>query len=990
MTAPNATRQYHRIGFIILLTSIMIAIMVSPAASLTWTGAANGNWGDGGNWVGGAPPGAGDNITYNGSSTGTLAQSNNLGNFNVAGININVGTPGDVTISGDPFTLTSHISCNVGVPNITINNNLTLGASLNLSSYSANQATINGNIDNGGNNFSYLANVAGGIFNFNGSMSGAGGFSCMSNNGGTCNISAAQNHTALTRIQGSNVTLRLSGAGGLPDNGYVLLNDPGSAFDLNGVSDTIGSLAGSGPVTLGGATLTLGGDNSASMNVSGVISENGSIVKEGTGTLLLAGANTFNGSLTINNGTVRISGAAERIPDNTAVILNAGTFATGGYEETIGSLSGAAVTVVQLGGTATLTTGGNNASTTYAGTMIYGGSLTKEGTGTFTLSGNNTYTGTTTVSAGTLRLGADERLSNASSMTVASGATFDLNGFNETIRALNGAGTVTTGAGTLTINTALNPGTSPGVITLGNVDLSTATLNIEIDGTNPGTGYDQITATGSVTLGGNLNLTATHSPTAGDTFVIINKTSPGAVAGTFAGLNEGATISAGGTNYRISYAGGVGSNDVVLTAMASGGGGGSTPDPDPAPAPPVPQGSGPNPTGSLDGSQLTWPYVKGARYYRIYRADCPLCPRKEIGRTKENSFVDNTAIPGQPYTYWLRAENGDGPGVYSNWMAAWRYEQNPGRAGDFNGDGVMDLLWWDRATGQVFIWFMSGGQVTGVSSPMDGMDVSQWLLIGTGDFNGDGACDLLWWKPESGEIVFWYMQPGISTASAPFQATSDPISQNMPSHAALSYPGDLNGDGLTDLLWRDYAGGDVLIWLMGADGKPFLTGPPVPADETITKGERPGLSGTLQWQVAGLADADGDGKADVFWQDERNNRLVTWLMDGVAITQAIDETKGLDTVWRLAGLGDLNGDGQADIVWRSDASGELKAWLMQAGKFLEERAIVEGSDEATQWQVKAVGDFCSPGCDDIYCKHSESSAAKIVTLDGQEFAPSVE
>lgn len=86
---------------------------------------------------------------------------------------------------------------------------------------------------------------------------------------------------------------------------------------------------------------------------------------------------------------------------------------------------------------------------------------------------------------------------------------------------------------------------------------------------------------------------------------------------------------------------------------------------------------------------------------------------------------------------------------------------------------------------------------------------------------------------------------------------------------------------------------------------------------------------------------------------------------------------------RSVGLGHLNADKQADIVWRHEASGAVKAWLMQAGVFSEERTMLEGSGDATQWQVKATGDFCVPGCDDVYCKNSESGAAMLVALDGQ-------
>ena len=78
------------------------------------------------------------------------------------------------------------------------------------------------------------------------------------------------------------------------------------------------------------------------------------------------------------------------------------------------------------------------------------GGLTKQGPAIFTLSGANTYTGATTINAGTLQLGAANRIADTSALTVAGGATFNLNNFAETIGSLAGAGNVTLGTGTLT------------------------------------------------------------------------------------------------------------------------------------------------------------------------------------------------------------------------------------------------------------------------------------------------------------------------------------------------------------------------------------------------------------------------------------------------------------------------------------------------------------------------------------------------------------
>ena len=85
--------------------------------------------------------------------------------------------------------------------------------------------------------------------------------------------------------------------------------------------------------------------------------------------------------------------------------------------------------------------------------------LTKSGAGTLTLSGNNTYSGATTVSAGTLQAASATALSANSDFTV--GSTLDLNGFSNSIGSLAGSGTIT------------NSGAAPATLSAGGDNTST-------------------------------------------------------------------------------------------------------------------------------------------------------------------------------------------------------------------------------------------------------------------------------------------------------------------------------------------------------------------------------------------------------------------------------------------------------------------------------------------------------------------------------------
>jgi len=132
------------------------------------------------------------------------------------------------------------------------------------------------------------------------------------------------------------------------------------------------------------------------------------------------------------------------------------------------------------------------------------------------------------------------------------------------------------GTGTLEANTTvigkLSPGASPGLLTItGNLTLaSNAVFEVELDGTTPGTLYDQVDVTGTVNISNSiLTLDVSFSPTTNDLFTIIVNDGSDAVLGTFQGLTENAFIDASSPGvdafFRISYIGGTG-NDVVLTA----------------------------------------------------------------------------------------------------------------------------------------------------------------------------------------------------------------------------------------------------------------------------------------------------------------------------------------------------------------------------------------------------------------------------------------
>ncbi|HEV2510153.1 autotransporter outer membrane beta-barrel domain-containing protein, partial [Bosea sp. (in: a-proteobacteria)] len=332
---------------------------------------------------------------------------------------------------------------------------------------------------------------------------------------------------------------------------------------------TAGSIAGDGQIRIDrNSTLETGATN-ASTTFSGQISGDGGLRKVGTGTLTLTTGNTYSGGTVIAGGAISIS-KGDRLGDASgALTLDGGVLQvtdTMLHELTrdiVLGANGGGFDIVEAGNTFSV-------SQSFSGT----GSLSKAGAGTLVLKGTNSYSGATTVSEGTLRAGAANAFSANSTFTVASGATLDLAGFNQSIGSLAGAGTVTLGSSTLTTGANNSSTTFSGKITGSGGVTKTGTGTLTLTGTNTYTGATKVSS-GKLVVNGSLASTVTlDGGTLGGSGTIGGVTAgagatiaPGNSIGT---LNVSGNVSfASGSTYQVEVNAAGQSDRIVATGSAS-------------------------------------------------------------------------------------------------------------------------------------------------------------------------------------------------------------------------------------------------------------------------------------------------------------------------------------------------------------------------------------------------------------------------------------
>jgi len=256
-------------------------------------------------------------------------------------------------------------------------------------------------------------------------------------------------------------TAKLGASNKMIDTAVFTVN-AGGTLDLAGYSDSIGALGGSGSVTnsTGTSTLSLA---SGTQTFSGVIGGSGLGITVSGATETLSGANTYTGPTTLTGGTLSVGASNNLGAAASNLVFDGGTLQVTGTSLT--SFSGIGHAVSFNSGK---TVGLDIAAIFVADQVLNqgAGGLTKLGAGTLVLNQANTYTGATTLTAGSLRVETADNLGDAASNLVFNGGTLQVMG--TTLTSLSGIGhTVVYTAGKLVgldINNAANTFTADQVL----------------------------------------------------------------------------------------------------------------------------------------------------------------------------------------------------------------------------------------------------------------------------------------------------------------------------------------------------------------------------------------------------------------------------------------------------------------------------------------------------------------------------------------------
>ena len=278
--------------------------------------------------------------------------------------------------------------------------------------------------------------------------------------------------------------------------------------------------------------------------------------------------------------------------------------------------------------------------------------------------------------------------------------------------------------------------------------------------------------------------------------------------------------------------------------------------------------------------------------------------------------------------------------------------------GDFNGDGIPDLVTTDQSSNTVSVLLGAGDGTFQPARPL--LAGNRPFFVAVGDFNGDGISDLA--IANYGENTVSIL---LGVGDGTFQPAQDFAAGYDPSSVVV---GDFNNDGIPDLATTNFLAGTVSVLLGVGDGT-------FQPRRTITVGGVGGMPRTLA-----VGDFNGDGNPDlavVNYASVGDNASSVIVLLGVGdgtFTTAQTLRAGYNVV--SAAVGDFNGDGIPDLAVANFGGGTVSVFL-GAGDGTFQPA---GSYDTGGASAVAVGDFNGDGVLDLAVTNDSVNGSVSVLL----------
>ena len=288
-----------------------------------------------------------------------------------------------------------------------------------------------------------------------------------------------------------------------------------------------------------------------------------------------------------------------------------------------------------------------------------------------------------------------------------------------------------------------------------------------------------------------------------------------------------------------------------------------------------------------------------------------------------------------------------------------------------NGYGDNTLVWQVPASHVITadsVYQVTVGNVINASSSTFTYQVRPFDPAGggstRGDVNGDRRSDIVYRNFATGQVYRMLMDD--------FAIMQDGLVYHERDLAwGVVNQGDFNGDGTSDLLWRHATGGQVYVQLFGYEGRP--SGGAVVWTEP-----------NAAWRVAQVTDLDDDGKSDILWWNSATGDVYGMIMDGAAVRSHGPVYREPDTSWRIVAAGDLAGTGAANhVVWWNAASGHVYFQTVTFnGSSFSTSGLMVYREPDTAWKILAAADLDADGRSDLVWRNESTGEVYGMLLDG--------